>query len=445
MADSNDLREANRKQTSLYQYDPLRLTPRREKPKHKSQAAYIMDRGIAYANDALKAKLEELDKVPTASVLSAINYGKITDYETYMDLTQITRSLKKAGSNNMYGLNHMLYAPPVPENKDAYGYTFFTRPQLNMSTINLRRLRKFYNLLTTNPVSIQRFVRNTLDPRLGKTIEFPESNEAKQWKGKLQGIGNEDIKCPLVDPCMGFIPILTNNLISLEGWPDITMEYYTSPEGIKKEQWILADGRVDIYEAFSLSARFRNSRDEPIPLLIQTWIKYMSYVFEGLLSPYMDLLVGNEIDYNTRIYRLVTDETKRFVKKIGACGAAFPVNLSVGKYFDYSDETTYNTRNKDIDVQFQCVGAEYNDDITVSEFNYVSMIFNGGIRSMFATRIQPGADKKGGHEMVKIPHSLKPLLNNRGYPIIDEHTLELNWWINYKSQDFQKLMSYIQF
>lgn len=438
MADFTKLKQANNKNNYVFNYDPFRMPKREDKSDYKSQADAIMARGEVYLhNEDLKSKLEQLEKVPTSAVLSAINYSAIPDYETYMELTTLTGSLKKAGANNMFGLNHMNYAPAVPENKDTYGLAFFTRPQLNMSTINLRRLRKFYNLLTTNELSVQRFVRNTLDPRLGRQIVFPESKEALKWKGKLNGIGNEDIKCALVDPCMGFIPILTNNLISLDGWPDITMEYYTSPQGIKKEQWILADGRVDIYESFSLSARFKNSRDEPIPLLIQTWIKYMSYVFEGLLAPYMDLLVANEIDYNTRIYRILTDETKRYVKKIGACGAAFPISLAVGKYFDYSDETTYNNRNKDIDVQFQCVGAEYNDDITVSEFNYVSMIFNPNIRAMFHIPTR--------HHMIKIPNSLKPLLNNRGYPIIDEKTFELNWWIYAGSKDFQKLMRYIQF
>jgi hypothetical protein len=51
-------------------------------------------------------------------------------------------------------------------NKDCYGITFFTKPQLNLRDDNCRRDRKFSRLLTMNDKSIQRIVRCTLDPRL---------------------------------------------------------------------------------------------------------------------------------------------------------------------------------------------------------------------------------------------------------------------------------------
>lgn len=417
-------------------YNPLTSINENKKDDSYSIAKTFMSEGSAYKDEALRKKLDALETATTQDILGSIDYSTIPDYETFMELTQLSGSIKKAGTNNLFGINHMVSAPTVQVSKDSYGLAFFTRPQLNMSQPNLRRNRSWYNLLNTDVNSIHRFVRCTLDPRLGLKTQTDTGNPSgEKMKGLMSGLGNDAITSSLVDPNLGFIPVLTNNLITLDGWPDIILEYFASKEGLHGEQWILGDSRVEIYNSFSLTGRFLNTQDEPITMLINSWVKYISYVFRGKMSPYMDMMIANEIDYNTRIYRLVLDETKRFVKKIAACGAGFPVSLSLGKHFDYSDEAAYNMRNKDIDVQFQCVGAEYNDDITISEFNYVSVIFNPEIRKMYL--------KGEEHDMVKIPNSMKALLNNRGYPLIDEQTLELNWWINKNSKDFQRLIKYI--
>lgn len=399
---------------------------------YESQVQKMMKTSSWY--NANKEVWNRLNTMPMEELLHSIDYDSIPDYETFMDVTQMTKSLKRAGSNNLYGINHRSQKPPVPENRDVYGLTFFTRPQLNLNTYNCRRNRKFYNLLTTNGTSIQRFVRCTLDPRLGLDKAENPWRSSYDTNGTSSDAYNVRLKSPLVDQHMGFIPILTNNLISLFGWPDLALPHYESKAGLKGEQWILGDGFIDIFQAYSLDATFRNTRDEPIILLFQIWERYIAHVFEGNLSPYMDMMVNNEIDYNTRIYRLVLDETKSIVKKIAACGAAFPVNVPTGKMFDYSDESNFNTTQKEISIQFQCVGADYNDDITIEEFNWVSVIFHPDMRNMRFNK---------PHNMVKIPNSMLPLLNNRGYPWIDEVTLELSWWIDHSSADFNKLLKYL--
>lgn len=379
-------------------------------------------------------------------VINAINIDEIPDYDTYMELTQHIGNLKRAGTNNMFGINHRGIKSPVPENRDQYGLTFFTRPQLNLSSGNIRKDRKFYDLLNNanSRANIQSFVRNTLDPRLGEDALAGWKNfNGKMWEEKYGGLRN--IRSPLVDPNMGFIPILTNNLLSLSGWPDLTLNSYTSEQGLKGSQWIMVDSAYDFLEAFDLTAVFRNTRDEPIILMFQIWERYMSLVFEGILAPYMDMIVNNEMDYNTRIYRLVLDESKRFVKKIAACGAAFPTTVPTGKFFDYSDEETYNRSVKEIDIQFHAVGAEYNDMVTCREFNWVSGMFNIDVRKYL------GGD---GSKMMPIPRGLLWMMNHRGYPIIDYNTLELQWIINAEepvnkegstggSKDFSRVLKYI--
>lgn len=406
--------------------------------------------------DELLNNWDRFDNLPPQAILEHFNYeddlsdgGKpIPNLDTFLELTQPMGNPKRAGTNTLYGINHRNFKPPVPENRDVYGLTFFTRPQLNLSSLNLRRNRKFYPLLTTNEVSIHRYVRNMLDPRLGmKNLNYDWREEAggrsrhesddKIYNQYLQlRKSQSDITCPLVDENLGFIPILTNNLLSLTGWPDISLNAYSSEQGHKREQWIMVDSAYEFLEAFNLSAVFRNTRDEPILLMFQIWEYYMAQVFEGMINPYLDMIANNEMDYNTRIYRFVLDESKRFVKKTAACGAAFPVNVPTGKMFDYSDEETYNRSIKEIDISFQCVGADYNDYATINEFNFVSAMFCSDMRKV--------VNGETDNNMVQIPRSLLVMLNHRGYPFIDPYTLELKWYISKDSQDLAKVMRHLK-
>lgn len=335
----------------------------------------------------------------------------IKHLDDFLAKTQPTGSIARAITDNLYGINHEDSKSVIPESRDAYGFTFFTRPQLNLSSPNLRNLRKLSSYLTTSDKAINRYVRCMLDPKLA-----------------LSGM-----RSALIDDEMAFIPILTNTLKSISGWPDIVMPYYDSKEGVRGERWSIADGSIDILGTFDLDCNFRNIMSEPITAMIQVWLTYMTAVFEDMASPYMSLLLENEIDYNTRIYRLITDDTKKYVRGIAACGAAFPVNDSMGRKFDYSDGTKYNDQNRDISIRFHCIGAMYNDDILVKEFNETGAMFNSDFRSLI--------DTGSSGNLEKIPDELRMALKNRGYPYINPNTLELEWYIKKDSATYQNIMS----
>jgi len=52
----------------------------------------------------------------------------------------------------------------------------------------------------------------------------------------------------------------------------------------------MADGTTDIYDSFDLDCVFKNTKDEPIILMMQTWLYYAAAVFEGVLTPYVDMI-----------------------------------------------------------------------------------------------------------------------------------------------------------
>lgn len=353
-------------------------------------------------------------------------------------------SIKKAIGNNLYGVNIRQTPSAVPSARDVYGFTFFTRPQLNLSMSNISNYRGFYNLLTDNPQSYQRYTRLILDPRLallGLTNSFKTIER--------------DLRCPFVNPHTPFIPILSNNITSLSGWPDLTAPTRTSDPGLYGEEVSMVDGITNHFESFDIDTTFRNTRGNPLIYLFYIWLKYESLVYEGILTPYTDFILENEIDYQSRIYRLVLDQQKRYVTYIGATGASFPINVPTGSLFDFNVDNVFNNKNMEINIRFRSLGFTAFEDILKYEFNRTAAIFNPDMRKLLNNDISGGNSdnvlredptkvyKSGSGDMVKIPYALASAmddssvtdnmyyqLNYRAQPWINLSTNELEWWVN---------------
>lgn len=316
-------------------------------------------------------------------------------------------SIQTAIGDSFYGVNHRLMPNAIPINKDHYGLTFFTRPAMNMSTINLRQVRQMLPLLTTDTQTVPRIIRLLFDNKIYK---------ADYGNGSPNGGG---LSSPFVDNQQAFIPILTNTLLSISGWPDVETPMYNSAEGVYKESFSFVDGVVDNYSTYTIQASFRNIIGDPITTLFLFWLRYMSYVYQGLMMPYYDYIIENEIDYQTRIYRLVLDVHRNKITKIGACGAAFPHAISIGGSFNYESDKPINNSNDQISVPFKCMGAMYQDEILIYEFNKTVEYFNNAMK-----------DDVRNNYYVNIPKELLVLFNHKGYPRINPNTYELEWWVS---------------
>lgn len=312
-------------------------------------------------------------------------------------------SLSEAMVNALVGFNHRAVANPVPYNQDNQGMTFFTRPRMNLSYNNLGADRRLSILGAGKGNKSGHYpmaIRQWLDPELNRSL-FEAGNRS-----------------PLADPYMPFLAILSNNLISLSGWPDPVAEYFTSEEGLAKESWGMVDGIDTIYSGYVLNATFRNIVGDPISLLYQVWLVYMSMVYQGRMLPYPDSEMLREIDYQTRIYRLILDPTRTYVQKVGACGAAFPTSSALGQAFDFSTDSPFEqARASSISIPFQCYGAMYQDPILLREFNDVGELFNPCMNSLYRNTY-----------MIKIPLEDLNAMNSYGYPRINLDTNELEWW-----------------
>lgn len=341
-----------------------------------------------------------------------------------------TGSINSAIGNNFYGINHRQTPGAIQINKDYYGLTFFTRPRLNLSTDNLRGVRLLAPLLTNNKDSIQRIIRVLLDPNVINANTGNQNTETGN---------NAGYESQFVDNNQAFIPILTNTLLSISGWPDVMVDTMTSAQGVYKEQYSMVDSVSTNYSTYDITANFRNIPGDPITALFLNWIHYSSLVYQGEITPYPQFIMENEIDYQTRIYRLVLDVNKQRVTKIGACGAAFPLNAPIAASFNYEHDKPINSSNDQISINFRCMGAMYQDDLLIDEFNRTTSLFNSKFHP--EEFYMPFANQENGSTVfsndyyTQIPMAALDLFNNRGYPRINPYSYELEWWIQNEHYD----------
>ena len=86
---------------------------------------------------------------------------------------------------------------------------------------------------------------------------------------------------------------------------------------------------------------------------------------------------------------------------------------------DFDRTKVYNENAGRIDQNFLCTGAEYNDPITLYEFNSAVEIMNPAMR---------GGEEKRRKRMVKLDQGEKMYMNYLAYPYVNIITNELEWW-----------------
>lgn len=341
---------------------------------------------------------------------------------TYVDQADLMARLSGYGDltsalkNSLMGFNHRAFGAPVPFNAENHGMVFFSRPRLNLSYDNVAMDRILTPLLTDDAATYQRAIRVMLDPESGVGRNLASGNN--RWHA---------VNTDLFDRRQAFIPLLSNNLLSMNGWPDPTMDMYVSNPGVTREVYHMADGPIDIRYNWSMTANFRNIIGDPITLLFHAWLRYMGNVRSGRMVPWPEEIIENRIDYQTGIWRILLDPARKYVQKISRTIAS-PTAVPFGASMDFATDTPFNMSNANqISIPFDCIGAEYNDPILFTEFNLLVCAHNVDMIGDNRRRV-----------MLKISSDELAYFNFYGFPRIDPRTAELEWYI-YRS-DYQELL-----
>lgn len=315
-------------------------------------------------------------------------------------------SVDLAIRNHVYGINHRHTPGLLPMNKDHFGYTFFTRPQLNLQDDNVRQWPQLYNLLNSDPFSPDRIVRSILDPRLARGYSVGKNKSTPP------------VPCPLVDMYQAFIPVLTNALKRVTGGRDLVSQAWTSKPGLYQETYTMIDGGIRDYGTYDLEFTFRNIRGDFILSLVFVWQIYTGLALEGILLPYWDFITENEVDSDTRIYRITLDETKQYAQKLLATGYSFPISNPTGQFFDYDTEKNYNVQSKEITIRFRCSGFLTFEPRLIYDFNQTVIQFNPAMHDAWRDQV-----------MVRIDPVLLEFFNHQGYPRINPNDNRMEWWL----------------
>lgn len=346
------------------------------------------------------------------------------------DIISLTNRVLGLGSGNsgsysiFRGLNALGGIPALPHNTDDQGLVFLTKPALNLSYQNVIGIRKMVYLTDYNAYSMGNVIRCMLNPPFFDPHDSDNTDLSNNTRSAI------------IDDKCAFLPI-SNLLLSMSAPPDIVADTYTSNEGYAKEQVSWIDGKPFINNVYDLSLTFANMEGDPLTTIFTTWVEYAQFICEGRMIPYPAFIIANEIDYQTRIWRLVLDRSKTFVQDIYACGAAFPTTSPIGGKFGFTRDQHINPEANQLQINFRCIGAMYNDPILITEFNNTVVTFNAdmadNVRSANMTQIK-GVDKLTGF-------SLKNLFNFRMYPYIASN-MELQWYAS--NTDYNLIMNMIQ-
>lgn len=323
-----------------------------------------------------------------------------------------------------YGINHRGVGIPITPNSDHFGLTFFTRPDLNLSYDNCDdddRLKPY--ILDETGTSLKAACRAYLDPR-GQQKQVLSTRGSKEYN--LGSLKNPP-KSHLVDVTNPFIPLMSNLLTSMSGWPDMVADTYTSTPGVYREEQSMVDGVSEDFSAFDISANFKNIAGDPITLLFNLWYVYYTRVYSGEMMPYPKNIIANRIDYNTKIFRLVLDPTRTYVTKM-ATTIAFPTSVSMGAAFNFDNQKPTSEENSQIAMNFKCNGVQYNSMASVFEFNRLMGVYDPAFQPSVAndyTKPLMGV-ARGTHRKVDAPWL--DYMNFKGKPIINPATMELEYY-----------------
>lgn len=254
-----------------------------------------------------------------------------------------------------FGVNTML------PNHEVVGYTFITRPKLNLSTPSLRMDRILSLLDTGNPVSLPFAIRCYLD-----TFYSGSQGPASQLA----------LQCPFYNPESPFIIPLTNNLVSLSGWPDPVVETETTEGGFFSEDMTIAKGSDRLNRTYDLTLTFRDIQGGFILALLYMWIRYIELVVRGDTVAYADDINNRRVNYTCSIYRFIMDPSRQFITKWSKATGCFPKSIPVGNVFNFGDGEKFITSSAQYSVNFVANKVEIFDPIIFRDFNTISKRFS---------------------------------------------------------------------
>lgn len=344
-----------------------------------------------------------------------------------MDLVQVKKialgrhglvSPDSAVTQLFRGYDHRQSGANFQRDTFNHGYVFYTRPMMNLSYDNISGDPLLSALLDDNPRSPFRYIRAILDP-----------------------IGRYD--SALLHSDQAFIPILTNTVVSQSGWPDLGIDSYVAPDGLRRESWAMGDSVAEYNGVIDLSSSFDNVYGNILSYMFHCWIKYIGAVKLGEMDPYPSAWMTHYLDYVSRCWRVTLDKQKRYVTGIATSVASYPENVPIGAHFNFNKESVFPQDTDQISIQWKSMCIEYNYDHLIEEFNENVCFHNAGMRDGSRSQQYVKIAEQDPNNKDRPNHKANEInmVNFENlYPRINPNTMEFEWWMKRSEYNTMKVL-----
>ena len=247
----------------------------------------------------------------------------------------------------------------TPPANDFVGFTFFTRPRLNLSDVNLAGDRVFAPMMTTRVTDAAYAIRCLLD------TQFCDDNMSSASS------------CPLFDIRNPFNTLWCNACRGVSGFNDPTVAVETSNPGYFGEEQTTAIGGDENNKTTDITCTFRDTVGTPVAMSFEWYRKYLVNLGLGNFSQYAKDIDANRLGYTISIYRFLVDRTWKTITKAAKCTGCFPAHSPIGVPFNKNSGDRRVTALDEFSITFKCNHVDYVDNIIFHEFNMLVRNFVG--------------------------------------------------------------------
>lgn len=330
----------------------------------------------------IEAIHSETGNMPETNDARSIYRGKVKAlYEAGLDAMSIGAGWGEYNKQlvNNFGKFERYGTRFVMDNYLRTGYTFITRPELNLTPINVRQHRYMSLLEDQNPNHIQFAIKAYLDTRF--------------CRYNLEKVA----LCPYIDYRSPFFNILMNNLQDFSGGPSYQLQTYTDEEGYFGEAQSIASGSDSFRKPFDLQLGFADPAGGPISAIFAFWLKYIEFVNIGLMLMYPDQMDERVLNYTVSIYRFLMDPSFRYIRRWAKYTGCFPINHPGATVFDFSSKGGYVDALRKFSIGFRCGSGQVDidDPVVLVEFNTLVERYFAPIKILRGLNVEQNAFDEG--------------------------------------------------
>ena len=282
----------------------------------------------------------------------------------------------------------------VPLNSLNHGFTFITRPRLNLSGGNLRQNPILTTLYSAEENSVPFMIRALMDTRLcngqalfrGKNANYSGINE------ETMDFANRTAKSGLVDVLNPFFTPLCNGLKGISGFPDFSISTETTEGDFHSGDFTFVNGGDMNNRTQEFSLEFRDAQGSIILSCMYYWCLYMALQAKGVVMAYQDDIYEQRLNYTVSIYRFVTDETRRHILWWAKATGCYPKSVPVGALFNISQGETTLSSAMNFSVPFVANDVKVNDPGALLDFNLLMQSYCPNITTNQFADVSAGAE-----------------------------------------------------